>query len=98
MRKEKQIKRPTQVLPSDKTFVGVLDNDGAYEVHIMSDIECFRTHFPELARKPLLHYRPFSEVLLALGYRDILQKLSISSIKNIIRKENPEEKDLSYNL
>ncbi|MDL2322662.1 AraC family transcriptional regulator [Bacteroidales bacterium OttesenSCG-928-A17] len=74
-------------LATDETCVGVFKIANTYETHILSSsiLSIIQGKHPK-AR--LVHFRCFPEVLLALGYKEVLQKLSAASLEALIEKEN----------
>ncbi|MDL2241666.1 helix-turn-helix domain-containing protein [Bacteroidales bacterium OttesenSCG-928-L03] len=74
-------------LAADTTCVGVFEIADTYEIHILSSTIMSTIQEKHLNAR-LVHFRCFPEVLLALGYKEVLQKLSNDSLKVLIEKEN----------
>ena len=68
---------------SDKTTVGIFKTGRTYQIRIVPDMQ-----IPEMAtgneKQQLVHSRSFPELLEALGYYMVLNKLSKKSIERLV--------------
>lgn len=65
------------------------DEQHSYRVCIVHSLDGFGQS------KGVVYYRFFNDILVALGYRLILERLSRASLERIILKQNPILTDLS---
>lgn len=85
----------------DKTCVAIFREEEIYRISVLSAQELFAMQKSEKKQANngiFVYIRCFDDVLVALGYRNVLRKLSEQSLETVIKKENPGMRDLSHGL
>lgn len=85
----------------DKTCVVIFREGDMYQISVLSAQELLtmqKSGEKQATNGVLVYIRCFDDVLVALGYRNVLRKLSVQSLETVIKKENPDMKALSNGL